>query len=1062
MQHNVWGVNDVEDGSTSSVLCGVWKELTSAVKEVLAKGGIIEGGFSDEKGWVECLAKIAWRLSVDRQTNDSVVTPSNSPKDDSLIDIASLRPKKIFDLFRSSESPTTPPPHSTFPREPTEESVLPPQILFAEGEFSLKDVFYVKGGFAVEAPRGKGSGVASAGLIAVARHSTKKTHFTAQNDHCVLSLFSGRVEAREGCTPSWVIDGLGETKVAEIHRFLGRLDRHNESTDVTRIEGASLRQISPNRSFLCISKAGEANSLILPRVSGIDTEHLRTALSCLVQVCVRLRDHLLFTASLKLTTSPPVFPVVAERDSMYLTKVIVFTPDDGEEGKTSVHFGGYSSELYYNVPVSVYHVGDAKNRQNVPVSQLFGLLGVVGAKRIFFRHRAMLVIERVEVQGEGVLGEVRSVCSVCGMEAVSAGVDAALGLSGTWLVELFFQEACTAACGHHLSQQVLRFRAAADSLIKVYCPAPPTPSAVQLPQLSNFQEGLQGRSFVERERMELIEGIEECFGTLKKYVAVHRIGEEEEEKGAKDTRKLDIILAKIEETRVLFLGQVSEVWTRFCKNFEGDGHEDTRRPLVFEEGDEVLYLTESFENKLATMCENSKNVAIATCISEMNLARRRLRGNIVAWSRELGDANEFLLNFSVIRFIQHTNTFRSTIFVTNDFDPSGTPQKTKSPPTGSLATLGNKHLTILPRVAEPTSIFAFTIAWIPKRQVKRSGQPAGEAWNSTICFAMLAGSAEEDRFDEDRTQSQSPHVTVKLLPFSATEERSAPKQAFLRKKRKTYATQHTTAPEEVAPKDLSCTVFFARKFLALQWLLEDRGGCPSGVLTSLSRCRRFFSQGGKSGASFFLTLDNKYIAKELSLGQLKQFEGIAKEYFMYIGEVLKGKKVSALAKIVGVFKTTLNGVETVWIVQENVFYPNEPCESGVFDLKGAFQGRTAPVANNVKLDRDLLAAMAGNSFFALTPCGTSVLRQAIANDTKLLSQWDVMDYSLVVMEKDRVLVVGVVDYLQAFTRIKLAESVVKGLLSESACVVAPAKYRDRFRNAIECYFVGVPSKPVAG
>ena len=55
----------------------------------------------------------------------------------------------------------------------------------------------------------------------------------------------------------------------------------------------------------------------------------------------------------------------------------------------------------------------------------------------------------------------------------------------------------------------------------------------------------------------------------------------------------------------------------------------------------------------------------------------------------------------------------------------------------------------------------------------------------------------------------------------------------------------------------------------------------------------------------------------------------------------------------------------------------------------------------------------------------------------------------------RGIVVGIIDYLQEFTKIKQAESLVKGLVSgsgEEPCVVAPSKYKDRFRSAAAWYF----------
>jgi hypothetical protein len=59
-----------------------------------------------------------------------------------------------------------------------------------------------------------------------------------------------------------------------------------------------------------------------------------------------------------------------------------------------------------------------------------------------------------------------------------------------------------------------------------------------------------------------------------------------------------------------------------------------------------------------------------------------------------------------------------------------------------------------------------------------------------------------------------------------------------------------------------------------------------------------------------------------------------------------------------------------------------------------------------------------------------------------------------------VLVVGVIDYARQYTVDKLAETVVKTLYdpTHQPTVIEPANYKRRFREAMDRYFMALPSK----
>jgi 1-phosphatidylinositol-3-phosphate 5-kinase len=96
-----------------------------------------------------------------------------------------------------------------------------------------------------------------------------------------------------------------------------------------------------------------------------------------------------------------------------------------------------------------------------------------------------------------------------------------------------------------------------------------------------------------------------------------------------------------------------------------------------------------------------------------------------------------------------------------------------------------------------------------------------------------------------------------------------------------------------------------------------------------------------------------------------------------------------------------------------------------------------------------------------------LLRASVWNDTLFLSKLNVMDYSLLVGidETRHELVVGIVDFIRTFTWDKKLENWVKeaGFFTAAGnvkdpTIVSPRVYKNRFREAMERYFLMVPDK----
>lgn len=100
----------------------------------------------------------------------------------------------------------------------------------------------------------------------------------------------------------------------------------------------------------------------------------------------------------------------------------------------------------------------------------------------------------------------------------------------------------------------------------------------------------------------------------------------------------------------------------------------------------------------------------------------------------------------------------------------------------------------------------------------------------------------------------------------------------------------------------SVTCYFAKQFDALR-----KKCCPSEVnfLSSLSRCKRWSAQGGKSNVYFAKTLDERFIIKQVTKTELESFEEFAPEYFKYLMHSLSSGSPTCLAKVLGIYQVSI-------------------------------------------------------------------------------------------------------------------------------------------------------------
>ena len=112
----------------------------------------------------------------------------------------------------------------------------------------------------------------------------------------------------------------------------------------------------------------------------------------------------------------------------------------------------------------------------------------------------------------------------------------------------------------------------------------------------------------------------------------------------------------------------------------------------------------------------------------------------------------------------------------------------------------------------------------------------------------------------------------------------------------------------------SVTCYFAKQF---DMLLKKC--CPSKVdfVCSLSRCRRWSAQGGKSNVYFAKSMDERFIIKQVTKTELESFQEFAPQYFKYLNDSLDSGSPTCLAKIFGIFQ-----VSTIFL---HLLTPDKSC-----------------------------------------------------------------------------------------------------------------------------------------
>ncbi|XP_038644594.1 1-phosphatidylinositol 3-phosphate 5-kinase isoform X4 [Scyliorhinus canicula] len=369
---------------------------------------------------------------------------------------------------------------------------------------------------------------------------------------------------------------------------------------------------------------------------------------------------------------------------------------------------------------------------------------------------------------------------------------------------------------------------------------------------------------------------------------------------------------------------------------------------------------------------------------------------------------------------------------------------------------------------EPSSIIAFALSCKEYKNVVEdlgresmtNGSDEG-VQQAKLCFSNT---------DRPKTNSPARHLESSSSQGNRSSDSEQTYDGDGDKQKKQLGNPHVELQFSDANAKFYCRIYYAEEFHKMREVILASN--EDDFIRSLSHCLPWQARGGKSGAAFYATEDDRFILKQMPRLEVQSFLDFAPHYFNYITTAVQQKRPTALAKILGVYrigyKNSQNNTEKKLdlLVMENLFYGRKMAQ--VFDLKGSLRNRNVKTETGketcdvVLLDENLLKMIRDNPLYIRSHC-KAVLRASIHSDAYFLSSHLIIDYSLLVGRDDitNELVVGIIDYIRTFTWDKKLEMVVKstGILGgqgKMPTVVSPELYRTRFCEAMDKYFLKVP------
>lgn len=372
---------------------------------------------------------------------------------------------------------------------------------------------------------------------------------------------------------------------------------------------------------------------------------------------------------------------------------------------------------------------------------------------------------------------------------------------------------------------------------------------------------------------------------------------------------------------------------------------------------------------------------------------------------------------------------------------------------------------------EPTSIIAYTLVSSDYHLQMSESEKPKDAGDASVSLPLLdsLNLLSLNSFDESVADTYRSLGSGDESILSSSGSRSSQSVDPLLYSKDLHARISFTDDGPLGKVKYTVTCYCAKRFEALRRIC-----CPSELdfVQSLSRCKKWGAQGGKSNVFFAKTLDDRFIIKQVTKTELESFIKFGPAYFKYLSESISTGSPTCLAKILGIYqvssKHVKGGRESKMdvLVMENLLFRRNVTR--LYDLKGSSRSRYNPDtsgSNKVLLDQNLIEAMPTSPIFVGNKA-KRLLERAVWNDTSFLASIDVMDYSLLVGvdEEKHELVLGIIDFMRQYTWDKHLETWVKtsgflgGPKNTSPTVISPEQYKKRFRKAMTAYFLMVPDQ----
>ncbi|XP_020578022.1 1-phosphatidylinositol-3-phosphate 5-kinase FAB1B-like [Phalaenopsis equestris] len=369
---------------------------------------------------------------------------------------------------------------------------------------------------------------------------------------------------------------------------------------------------------------------------------------------------------------------------------------------------------------------------------------------------------------------------------------------------------------------------------------------------------------------------------------------------------------------------------------------------------------------------------------------------------------------------------------------------------------------------EPTSIISYALASTDYHfQISDACEKTKDGTDSSAHLSFFDGNVQPIKSVDDA--SSEVIKTPEVHTLTKTASRNSLVGDPLAFSKSLHARVCFSDDGSLGKVKYTVTCYYAKHFDSLRRIC-----CPSELdfIRSLSRCKKWGAQGGKSNVFFAKSLDDRFIVKQVTKTELESFIKFAPEYFKYLSESIATGSPTCLAKILGIYQVIIKyvkgGKESRMdvLVMENLLFGRNITK--VYDLKGSSRSRYNPDCsgnNKVLLDQNLIETMPTSPIFVGNKA-KRILERAVWNDTSFLASIDVMDYSLLVGvdEQNHELVLGIIDFMRQYTWDKHLETWVKasGILggpkNVSPTVISPEQYKKRFRKAMSAYFLVVPDQ----